>query len=336
MFQLRLPANNFILEIGEINTILYKKGKGIIFCEPTVLGVVKGQNKEFYFGKEVFINAKENPTITPLKTDSLKNETIILKIVQWFFKKGYFNKRKTKKICLTLSLPCFFMQNDYNYFKEKINKIKNLQLCNEISFLAIGLYQKTKTFPLFILNTQKTYSSAAVIEKENFIFQEISEIGTKQMQEKIINYLKTQHNLIIKKNTAKNLLNKLIFSTNNEGKETNDKLLHLKGRDLFDGLPKAIAIYNSEIVKELYLQLDLIVKLIGMVLENSSKEILKTILQNGIVLIGDLSNLQGVENYLQSKLKLPVKIFKKHEKLTLVGMEQFFKNKSIYKNLFYN
>ena len=84
--------------------------------------------------------------------------------------------------------------------------------------------------------------------------------------------------------------------------------IHLKGRDLVNGVPKEITITQASIVEALSEPIRAIVEGLRLALENTQPELAADIVDQGIVLTGGGALIKGLAEYIREETGLPVSI----------------------------
>ena len=86
------------------------------------------------------------------------------------------------------------------------------------------------------------------------------------------------------------------------------KTVHIKGRDLVNGVPKEISINQGQIAEALSEPVGTIVEGVRIALENTAPELAADICDQGIVLTGGGALLQGLDEVLRDETGLPVTV----------------------------
>jgi rod shape-determining protein MreB len=84
------------------------------------------------------------------------------------------------------------------------------------------------------------------------------------------------------------------------------KTVHIKGRDLVNGVPKEISINQGQIAEALSEPIGAIVEGVRIALENTAPELAADIVDQGIVLTGGGALIQGLDEHLKEETGLPV------------------------------
>ena len=86
------------------------------------------------------------------------------------------------------------------------------------------------------------------------------------------------------------------------------KTVHIKGRDLVNGVPKEISINQGQIAEALSEPVGTIVEGVRIALENTAPELAADIVDQGIVLTGGGALIRGLDDHLKEETGLPVSI----------------------------
>ena len=144
----------------------------------------------------------------------------------------------------------------------------------------------------------------AILSLDGIVVSNSIKIAGNIFNNDIIKYIKEKYKLLIGEITAENI--KTNFT--NIYNPSSSKKMEIKGRDLVSGLPKKIEIVQEETKEALEESIIKIVNAIINVLEIAPPELSSDIVEKGIVLTGGASQLCGLLEYLEDKLKVPVLI----------------------------
>ena len=92
------------------------------------------------------------------------------------------------------------------------------------------------------------------------------------------------------------------------GRRHRQRSIHIKGRDLVNGVPKEISINQGQIAESLAEPVGTIVEAVKIALENTAPELAADIFDQGIVLTGGGALLQGLDEVLRDETGLPVTV----------------------------
>jgi rod shape-determining protein MreB len=126
------------------------------------------------------------------------------------------------------------------------------------------------------------------------------------MDEDIVSYVRRHHNMLIGESTAERI--KKDFGIAIVPADGIGETIHIKGRDLVNGVPKEIRINQGQIAEALSEPVGTIVEGVRIALENTAPELAADIVDQGIVLTGGGALLQGLDEVLRDETGLPVSV----------------------------
>ncbi|HYJ30632.1 MAG TPA: rod shape-determining protein, partial [Allosphingosinicella sp.] len=127
----------------------------------------------------------------------------------------------------------------------------------------------------------------------------------------ISSYVRRNHNLLIGEATAERIKKQVGIAkppTDADGNPSDGLTVHIKGRDLVNGVPKEITINQRQIAEALSEPVGTIVEGVRIALENTAPELAADIVDQGIVLTGGGALLQGLDEVLRDETGLPVTV----------------------------
>jgi rod shape-determining protein MreB len=149
-------------------------------------------------------------------------------------------------------------------------------------------------------------TEVAVLSLRGLAYTTSVRVGGDKMDESISSYVRRNHNLLIGEATAERIKKDVgIAKMPADGKGL---LIHIKGRDLVNGVPKEITINQGQIAEALSEPVGTIVEGVRIALENTAPELAADICDQGIVLTGGGALLQGLDEVLRDETGLPVTV----------------------------
>ena len=120
-------------------------------------------------------------------------------------------------------------------------------------------------------------------------------------------YIKDKYKLLVGDRTAQNIKHEIgcVYKDKDKDKK---KSMKVKGRDLISGLPKTVVVTQDEVMEALKDDISKIIEATKYVLENTPPELAADLMENGIVLTGGGSLINGMEKLFSEKLEVPVRL----------------------------
>jgi len=149
-------------------------------------------------------------------------------------------------------------------------------------------------------------TEVAVLSLRGLAYTTSVRVGGDKMDEAIVSYVRRNHNLLIGEATAERIKQEVgCAKPPVDGIGT---VIHIKGRDLVNGVPKEIQINQGQIAEALSEPVATIVEGVRVALENTAPELAADIVDQGIVLTGGGALLQGLDEVLRDETGLPVTV----------------------------
>ena len=150
-------------------------------------------------------------------------------------------------------------------------------------------------------------TEVAVISLGGIVYARSVRIGGDSMDEAIIAYIRRTHNLLVGEATAERIKKEIGSALQPHGKSGGRKL-HIKGRDLLNGIPKEIEIDERQVAESLSEPIAGIIAAVRDALENTAPELSADIVEKGIVLTGGGALLSNLDQVIRDATGLPVSL----------------------------
>ncbi|MDB5689854.1 MAG: rod shape-determining protein, partial [Sphingomonas bacterium] len=159
-------------------------------------------------------------------------------------------------------------------------------------------------------------TEVAVLSLRGLAYTTSVRVGGDKMDEAISSYVRRNHNLLIGEGTAERIKKEAgVAKMPLDGK---GRTIHIKGRDLMNGVPAEISITQAQIAEALAEPVSAIAEVVRRALEHTAPELAADIVDQGIVLTGGGALLHGIDQVLREVTRLPVTIA--NDPLTCVAL----------------
>jgi rod shape-determining protein MreB len=149
-------------------------------------------------------------------------------------------------------------------------------------------------------------TEVAVLSLRGLAYTTSVRVGGDKMDEAISSYVRRNHNLLIGEATAERIKKEVGIAK--PPVDGIGKTVHIKGRDLVNGVPKEIIITQANIAEALSEPIGQIVEGVRIALENTAPELAADIVDQGIVLTGGGALIRGLDEHLREETGLPVSV----------------------------
>ncbi|MBQ2062357.1 MAG: rod shape-determining protein, partial [Oscillospiraceae bacterium] len=137
----------------------------------------------------------------------------------------------------------------------------------------------------------------AVISLGGVVESASIKVAGDQFNESIIKYMRRKHNLLIGERTAEQMKIKIgcVFPKEEEA------TIEIKGRCLMTGLPRSLTVTSTEMMEAFEEPVERILEAVHGVLERTPPELVADISNNGIVMTGGGSLIEGFDKLITAR-----------------------------------
>lgn len=301
-------AGDIAIDLGTSNTLIYMKGKGIILNEPSIVArsahdgevIAVGSDAKEMLGK----THHDIVTIRPLKDGVIADFEMTDAMIRGFIRK--INLSRIARPRIVICIPSGITEVEKRAVRDSADRAnaREVYLVEEPVAAAIGIgIDISKPIGNIIVDIGGGTTEIAVIALNGIVTKQAIRVAGDEMDDAIIQYFKSEHNLLIGERTAE-----WIKCTVGSAMPINDTTVSVKGRSLAAGIPKTIEVSSVEIRECLKNTIDLIAQAIKQALEMTPPELSSDILDRGIILTGGGSLLKGLDQRFRVETDLPVNV----------------------------
>jgi rod shape-determining protein MreB len=300
------------IDLGTANILVYRRGKGIVLSEPSVVAISSKHGKVLAVGNEAREMLGRTPgnitAIRPLKDGVIADYTTTLKMLRYILQKtcgGGFPIRlkPTTLICVPSGVTNVERRAVIQAAKEA--GAGTSMTIEEPMAAAIGAgLPISSPGGNMVVDIGGGTSDIAVISLGGIVLSHSLRLGGNKLDEAIIRHIRNAYNLMIGEPTAEEIKIK-IGSAYPLAQELR---MEIRGRDLVAGLPKTVEITSEEIREALGEPVRQIAEKLCSVLEETPPELGSDIIERGITLTGGGALLRGLDRLLNSVTDIPVRV----------------------------
>jgi rod shape-determining protein MreB len=303
-------SNDLAIDLGTANTLIYVRGKGIVLSEPSVVAIKKGTNMVLKVGKEAKEMLGRTPgsivAIRPMKDGVIADFDVTEQMIRQFILKIH-NRKTLVHPRIIMCVPSGITQVEKRAIRDSAEQAgaREVHLIEEPMAAAIGAgLAVQEPSGNMIVDIGGGTTEVAVISLGGIVYSQSVRIAGDEMDEAIIQYLKRKYNLLVGERTAENI--KIHIGSAYPFDEP--RKMEIKGRDLVDGIPKALTINDSDIREALHDPIYAIVDAVKTALERTPPELASDLAEKGIVMAGGASLLHGLDTLIALETHLRVRV----------------------------
>ncbi|MCW5936326.1 MAG: rod shape-determining protein [Fimbriimonadaceae bacterium] len=288
------------IDLGTANILVYRRGRGIVLNEPTVVAVNTESKKVLAVGNAARDMIGRTPgyiqAIRPLKDGVIADYTVTHKMLEFI----------RLKVC---GRSQFFKPQAMICVPSGVTNVEQRAVIKAAHAAGYG-----KAWPIeepmaaaigcglpidsasgnMVVDIGGGTTDVAVISLGGIVTSASLRVGGNKMDEAIVRHVRNVYNLAIGDQTAEEIK---IRVGSAYPLETELKM-EIRGRDLVAGLPKTVEITSEEVRDALAEPVRQIAEKVCSVLESTPPELASDIIQRGIVLTGGGALLRGLDRLL--------------------------------------
>lgn len=300
------------IDLGTASVLVFKKGEGIVLHEPSVVAIDRNNNKVKAIGEEARQMLGRTPgyivAIRPLREGVIADYDTTERMLTYFVKR-VMGKRMFLKPRIIVCIPTGATDVEERAVRQATLAAgaKQAYIIEEPVAAALGAgINISEATGNMVVDIGGGTSDIAVLSLGGIVCNTSLRIGGDKFDEAIIRYIRREYNLMIGERTAEEI--KIRIGSAWITSENRDSYMEVRGRDLLSGLPKTVQISSREswiaLEEPVYSVIDAVKK----VLEITPPELSADIVNNGIVMTGGGSLLDGFDILLSHETGLPVHV----------------------------
>ena len=328
---------NLVIEFGGVNTLIYRKGQGLVLKEPSL--ICASNVGEKYEIKAIGLDAEKlqgktndlTYIFSPIVCGEVKSLEYTAEMLKFFLQKVELRKFP-KENALVLVPVGISDEAKKDYIKSaKMAGLGKVCVIPTIicSAYASGEVEASKT--KLCVHIGGTMTDIAAINMNSILKGCSIELGGRYLDIEIAQYILKKHKVEISIASSKRLKEQI--STLIEGDVRTAEVI---GIDEASGKPKQILVSSEEIYPIIKSLIDNIISAIETTLNVCPPEVSGDVAVDGIYVSGGLSTIPGLSKYLTKKLQIKVIAIKDGDDAPLIAGGNLLSNKKLLTEIINN
>ncbi len=307
-----LFSNDMAIDLGTANTIVSVRGQGIIINEPSVVAVQHdryGKDKILAVGQEAKQMIGKTPlniqAVRPMKDGVIADFEMTERMIRYFIEKAHQRKSFVRPRII-ICIPHGITQVERKAVKESALSAgaREVFLVEEPMAAAIGAgIPVSDPDGYVVVDIGGGTTEIGVTSLGGLVISKSIKVAGDRFDKSIVEYVRQNYNLYIGERTAEAI--KLEIGT--AIKLDKELTIKVKGREN-SGLLSTIELGSEGVRAAIKEPLKEIASAVRQVLENMPPDLAGDIVDNGVILTGGGALIRGLDVYLASIIKLPVKV----------------------------
>ncbi len=333
----KMFSNDVGIDLGTSNTLVYVKGHGIILSEPSIVAINQKTGRVVAVGVDASQMVGRTPAhiqaIKPLVGGVISNYEVAEEMLAYFLKKtatlvgsNIFRPR------VVIGVPSGITNVERRAVRDAAIAAgaRAVHIVEQPMAAAIGI-----NMPIFdpvgnmIVDIGGGTTDIAVISLGGLVKVKNLLIAGERFNQDIINYVRDEFKILLGERTAEEVkINIGAVLKQNDNNET-----MVRGRDLVTGLPREVAITDSDVREAIFSSLNIFIDAIKEVLESTPPEVVSDIMRRGLVVTGGGALIRGLGELLSKELEVPVHLAEDPLTAVVRGTGVILDNLEMYRDI---
>ena len=296
-------AKDIGIDLGTASVLVYIKGKGVVLNEPSVVAIDKNTGRLLKVGAEAQAMLGRTPgsivAIRPLRDGVISDYDMTERMLKEFIRKvtGGFHLFPPR---IMVCVPSGITEVEERAVIDAGRQAgaRRVYLIEEPVAAAIGAgIDITKPDGHMVVDIGGGTSDIAVISLSGVVESASIKVAGDQFNEAVVKYMRRKHNILIGERTAEQMKMEIGCVYPKEEEAT----IEIKGRCLMTGLPKTITVNSTEMMEAFEEPVERILEAVHNVLERTPPELVADISNNGIVMTGGGSLVDGFDKLITAR-----------------------------------
>ena len=329
------------IDFGSGSTKIYMSGCGVVLMESTCIAVQEyNEDGEIIQSVKAFGDkakalsgraAVNTHIINPVFEGDIVREDLAACLLNYFLGKIEITGRKAKKTDVIFILPCGCPEELKEKYKRVAAACGIMSVYFTITPFAAVLGHNVainESTPMFCIDIGYGITNIAALSQDGLIAGINVNIGGGNIDAHITKEMAENFDLKIGSLTAeriKNVVGSLLRDDN--------KMTVVDGRSVSTGSPVSVAVNSSHFYNILVTYIDKILEYSSIVMSRLPAEVSSGIMRGGIYLSGGLMKLDGLAEYVNKKLNIPVNVPEEPQLSAVIGAGAILANSRLFDKL---
>ncbi len=296
------------IDLGTANTLVSVRGKGIVINEPSFVATERKTGKP----REVGARAKEmwskNPRdimiVRPLRDGVISDFEITEAMLDHLIRKAHEHTWvpiPRPRVVVGIPSGVTEVEKRAVYDAALSAGAREIYLIEEPVAAAIGAgLPVTETRGSMIIDIGGGTTEIAIFSLGGIVISRSIRVAGDEMDEDIVQYMRTKHNLLIGEPTAE----RVKIEIGSAYPLPQERTMVVKGRNLITGLPSSVEVSSIELREALSGSVDILIDTVKDALDETPPELIADLMESGICMAGGGSQLKGLAERLTDEVNI--------------------------------
>lgn len=298
------------IDLGTANTLVSVRGKGIVINEPSFVALEKKTRRPIEVGsraKEMWSkNPKDILVVRPLRDGVISEFEVTEAMLHHLISKAHEQSWvPIPRPRVVVGIPSGVTEVEKRaVFDAAISSgAREAYLIEEPVAAAIGAgLPVQETRGSMIIDIGGGTTEVAIFSLGGIVISRSIRVAGDEMDEDIVQYMRTKHNLLIGEPTAQKVKEEI----GSAYPLPQERTYLVKGRNLVTGLPASVEVSSIEIREAISGSVDIIVDTVKDALDDTPPELIADLMESGICMAGGTSQLKGFTDRMTDEVNIRV------------------------------
>lgn len=328
-------VNDIGIDLGTSNVVIFMKGRGIVFREPSVVAIDRETRDIVAFGLEAYRMIGRTPAninvVRPLAQGEMLDFDLTTAMLR-FFVSSVIGKHLLARPRAVMSVPSGVKDMEKKALISAMFDagVRRTQLLDKNIAAALGAQLNfLGPYGSMVVDVSAGCTDLAVLYNGTISVISSVHIGGDHFDDAITRYLRKKYNMLIGERTAEQV--KITLG----GAVLRDPpvVMDITGRNLISGLPKTMSIESDEIYEALLDQVNDLIEAVQVVVERTPPQLASDIFDGGITLTGGGAMLYGLADAIGTALNIPCSVHPDARDCVVLGCAKVVSDPSGTKHL---
>jgi rod shape-determining protein MreB len=328
-------TKDLAIDLGTANTLVYRKGDGIVINEPTVIAVNRRTGEVLAHGEQAWEMIGRTPgnivAVRPLRGGAITDFEVTEKMIRMLLQRAGVSRFSRPKVLICV--PSAITEVERRAVTDATRRAgaADAQLLEQPIAAAIGAdLPIDQPVGNMVIDIGGGTTETAVISLGGIVALEAVRVGSFDIDSEIQAYVRRSHGIAIGERTAE-MIKKTIGTAIPMPNLTDAEV---RGRDLVSGLPKTVVLTDAEIreaINPIVTQMvDSVIRCLG----TAPPELAQDFLKRGMYLVGGGALLTGMGERIAMDTNVPVILSNDALEAVVLGAGHCIENFSELRSLF--
>jgi len=301
-------TDDLAIDLGTVNTLIYTPDSGIVLQEPTAVAIHKYTGEVLSVGAEAYKmlgrEPKDTEVFRPIRGGTIDNFEAAEKMLKAFITR--VTGSQMRRSHMVVGVPGSSTPIEQRSVRDAARDAKatRVDLVDEGLCAALGAgFSCDDERAHLVVDIGGGTTNIAIIASGAVVSSASLLAAGNAMDEAIRDYVRSKYEMQLGERAAEQLKKELSAGGGDEGAE---RRMEVVGKQVTDGLAKAVEISDAEVREALEPVISEIIAGARRAIEESKPDVTADIYQTGLILTGGGALLEGMAARLQKELRLHV------------------------------